>query len=534
MSELLARYSDLVNIADAIRAKTGGADPMTLQDMPTEIEGIGASLKNSEEVSFDIDAEFDENYFITSARLNEIAAETQRLANTEEGLTPAQIVQRLCDAVDDDEFMEGTVSHIHNDTVTKIKPYLCYEDKTITSVNCPNAESVGTYAFYNCDNLTDVVLHELTSVSDSAFSNCGKLSNIDMPFITSIGVNGFSGCSSLKNVSFSELESIDNYGFNHCTKLETLDAPKLKTVGSDGFYYCGQLKEINCPELETIGELAFCSTALVNLSLPKLTYVPYASLGYCPLESVDLPSVTSVGFQALGGGNIKTINMPLCTSIGRDGLAGAKIEDINGGTVNMPLLQSAGDWVLSGCNNLKTIYFPELTSCGQSAFENCTVLTRCEFEKKMSFGPNSFGGCPLLDTVILRADTMSTLYNVGYAAFKNTAISNGTGYIYVPAVLVDTYKANSYWSIYANQIRAIEDYPDICDGKEVVREYVVDTSKEANYTFDNEYIDSVDAYALRTEYEYVSTEKEIDSGRMISVSIKTDDKASIEGLVIEQ
>ena len=30
--------------------------------------------------------------------------------------------------------------------------------------------------------------------------------------------------------------------------------------------------------------------------------------------------------------------------------------------------------------------------------------------------------------------------------------------------LVDTYKVNSVWSTYANQFRAIEDYPDMCGG----------------------------------------------------------------------
>jgi hypothetical protein len=55
---------------------------------------------------------------------------------------------------------------------------------------------------------------------------------------------------------------------------------------------------------------------------------------------------------------------------------------------------------------------------------------------------------------------MATLYN--NEVFTSTPIADGTGYIYVPAALVDTYKADSNWSVYENQIRAIEDYPDIC------------------------------------------------------------------------
>ena len=55
---------------------------------------------------------------------------------------------------------------------------------------------------------------------------------------------------------------------------------------------------------------------------------------------------------------------------------------------------------------------------------------------------------------------MATLGNTN--AFSNTPIKSGNGYIYVPAALVDSYKADSKWSTYANQIRAIEEYPEIC------------------------------------------------------------------------
>lgn len=44
---------------------------------------------------------------------------------------------------------------------------------------------------------------------------------------------------------------------------------------------------------------------------------------------------------------------------------------------------------------------------------------------------------------------------------RGTAIASATGYIYVPQSLVDQYKAATNWATYANQIRAIEDYPEI-------------------------------------------------------------------------
>ena len=44
------------------------------------------------------------------------------------------------------------------------------------------------------------------------------------------------------------------------------------------------------------------------------------------------------------------------------------------------------------------------------------------------------------------------------SAFNSTPITFGTGYIYAPRALVDSYKAATNWSTYADQICALEDY----------------------------------------------------------------------------
>ena len=62
--------------------------------------------------------------------------------------------------------------------------------------------------------------------------------------------------------------------------------------------------------------------------------------------------------------------------------------------------------------------------------------------------------------LILRGVT--TVPTLGSTTFNNTAIKSGTCYVYVPKELEATFKVASNWSTYASQIRAIEDYPDIC------------------------------------------------------------------------
>ena len=66
--------------------------------------------------------------------------------------------------------------------------------------------------------------------------------------------------------------------------------------------------------------------------------------------------------------------------------------------------------------------------------------------------------------MILRSETMAVLKYT--KAFEGTPIESGTGYIYVPAALIDSYKTATNWTQYADQFRAIEDYPDICGGAE--------------------------------------------------------------------
>ena len=93
-------------------------------------------------------------------------------------------------------------------------------------------------------------------------------------------------------------------------------------------------------------------------------------------------------------------------------------------------------------------------------FYYCTGLEKVDFNILQSINQAAFYGCSSLKTVIIRSENICYLDTSD--AFKETPIETGTGYIYVPSALVDNYKAATNWSTYANQIRAIEDYPDIC------------------------------------------------------------------------
>ena len=114
-----------------------------------------------------------------------------------------------------------------------------------------------------------------------------------------------------------------------------------------------------------------------------------------------------------------------------------------------------------GCQSLKKVVFESVTNVKTYAFENCAALTMADFHQPVTLNNYAFSKCSALAALILRGDTLSVRKTL--SALTNTPIESGTGYIYVPAVLVDSYKSSTDWSTYASQIRAIEDYPDVCD-----------------------------------------------------------------------
>lgn len=143
-------------------------------------------------------------------------------------------------------------------------------------------------------------------------------------------------------------------------------------------------------------------------------------------------------------------------------------------SVSFPNATSIGDYALQGCYELASVNFPNAESVGMSAFSSCKILTKADFPKLKTISSQGFRACCSLVALILRSETPCTLGSTN--AFIDCYHIKGTqnssynpngdmdGYIYVPSALVSRYKNATNWSTYASQIRAIEDYPEICGG----------------------------------------------------------------------
>lgn len=132
--------------------------------------------------------------------------------------------------------------------------------------------------------------------------------------------------------------------------------------------------------------------------------------------------------------------------------------EANIGIINMPNVINIVFQAFYGCKARELRFEGLETLPTGSTFLRMTNLTKAVFGTKLTqFTQQVFNGCSALSTLVLPYDGVVTM---GNDVLKDTAIANGTGFVYVPSAQVDNYKANSGWSAYANQIRAIEDYPD--------------------------------------------------------------------------
>ena len=215
----------------------------------------------------------------------------------------------------------------------------------------------------------------------------------------------------------------------------------VKYVGTYAFHGCPNLTTVNFPAATRINVYAFqnCSS-LTTLNFPAVTYIGYYAFSGCKkLTTADFPLISTITENAFSN----------CSSLT---------------TVNFPAVTKIHASAFRNCSSLTTVNFPAVTNIDNVAFNNCSALTTANFPAVTNIDNAVFNNCSALTALILRSETMAVLKYTN--VFNGTPIYSGTGYIYVPAALIDSYKTATNWTQYADQFRAIEDYPDICGGAE--------------------------------------------------------------------
>lgn len=276
--------------------------------------------------------------------------------------------------------------------------------ETLVDYENPNATCVDAYAFLDMDILRSVSFTIATSVGDWAFNGCFNLISVDFPLVTTIGkysfgVNSTNGSDKLSSIYLPSCESVGAYAFNFRTNIVSVDLPEVKTISSYAFCGCKNLTDINVPKLSSVGLNVFENLNIKTINLPELSIIGMSTFINCShLERVNIPKVCGIH-----------------------------------------------DYAFFGCTRLKHISIDGYTDSsysgryiGTCAFQNCTNLQ---------------------SVVLPNATAVMSLSNSD--AFADTPIANGTGYIYVPDALVNSYKSANNWSVYASQIRPLSEYVEV-------------------------------------------------------------------------
>ena len=123
--------------------------------------------------------------------------------------------------------------------------------------------------------------------------------------------------------------------------------------------------------------------------------------------------------------------------------------------VDFPNVIKIGEFAFNSCYSLERVNLPNCRSfIDEMCMAYCFALQSIDLPKLEYLGYASFEGCKNLTSVTIR--TPFVCRAIG-DMFVDTPISNGKGYIYVPTDLVDSYKSATNWSIYADQIRPIQE-----------------------------------------------------------------------------
>lgn len=198
------------------------------------------------------------------------------------------------------------------------------------------------------------------------------------------------------------------------------------------------------------------SETLTELRDDRVRVVPSQRFyGNTSLVTIEFPNVTEVGFATFAKATaLTTINLPKLTKVYGNTFEGC----ISLTTVNLQSLTDLYEHMFNNCNSLTNVKLDSLESWNNSAFYKCSSLRILEVPNlKAVYGHSSLDGCSsLVALIIRRTDSLATLPNTNH--LDDCGISAGTGYIYVPRSLVDSYKAASNWSVHASQIRPLEDY----------------------------------------------------------------------------
>lgn len=308
---------------------------------------------------------------------------------------------------------------------------------------------------YSNGNMTELYVGNNTLLKKVDARNCPNLAvNVDL-----------SGCSNIEEAYFTGT-SIIGVSLPNGGTLKKLHLPEtitnLTLMNQNGLteLVLPTYEHITTLRLENVGGLV--DTFEILKEIPSTSRVRLIGVEWSFEDASEIMALSEITATMRGidenGNNVDTPQIS-----GSCHIESLHIKELNRLTSAYPFLTFTYDELDTQTmtrrlveGELVTYKNDTVTYLGDQSFSNNANLEYVDFSMLTKIDTAVFNNDSKLKTVVLRSETLVALNNVN--SFNNTPIKSGTGYVYVPRTLVDTYKADSKWSTYANQFRALEDY----------------------------------------------------------------------------
>lgn len=222
------------------------------------------------------------------------------------------------------------------------------------------------------------------------------------------------------------------------------------TIPAYSFYnitkWNGRVFSFDFPALKSIGRSAFNgygSSAPNQISAfiaPNVESIDIEAFSYCSITGLEIDAVKTLGQYAFS------------------------YSSINQTTLYLEHLTSAQYGAFYKATGFSTAYIgtenQDSTATdyrGGFMYQN-TTLKRVEI-KASTIKSESFRYCSNLTTFVIRKESGIITLEDSYV-FRDTPIASGTGLIYVPDALVESYKTAANWTLYADQIKPLSELED--------------------------------------------------------------------------
>ena len=317
------------------------------------------------------------------------------------------------------EVTEGVYDIVNlNNSASYVHPYALQSNLSLMTVDLPDCAVVNESAFYHCSNLKTVNLPMCNRISSYAFRSCYSLSQMNLPTVKTIGQSAFGACSALSSLTL-------------CTDVYWTIPFGTRTYG---------------------GTPITNESSSASIYVRSDTYSLWISSQFWSSISSKFVSVPVSGpalsfSNGLVSGTTKAIASDFTSYLS------VSKSDITG--VSLPECSYIYDLAFDNCGSLSQVSLPVCEYIGNVAFQHCS-LKQVSLPKCSYIGNGAFLGCLPLMSITIGYSSVCNMNVTDIDAFENTYIGFGNGSIYVPASLVEAYKADSNWSKYSSQIFPIE------------------------------------------------------------------------------